>query len=81
MTTQRRQKSYIDVQRKDLEFDLGDVVFFKLTPMRGVMRFEKKGKLSPHFVEPFEIVERIGPVAYCLTLPLSFSAVHDVFHG
>ncbi|KAA0048614.1 pol protein [Cucumis melo var. makuwa] len=56
------------------------MVFLKVAPMKGVLRFEKKGKLSPRFVGPFEILERIGPVAYRLTLPPSFSAVHDVFH-
>ncbi|KAA0036178.1 DNA/RNA polymerases superfamily protein [Cucumis melo var. makuwa] len=75
-----RQKSYADVRHKDLEFDVGDMVFLKVAPMKGVLRFEKKGKLSPRFVRPFEILERIGPVAYRLTLPPSFSAVHDVFH-
>ncbi|KAA0045470.1 ty3-gypsy retrotransposon protein [Cucumis melo var. makuwa] len=73
-------KSYADVRCKDLEFDVGDMVFFKIAPVKGVLRFEKKGKLSPRFVGPFEILERIGPVAYRLTLPPSFSAVHDVFH-
>ncbi|TYK03504.1 putative Retrotransposon protein [Cucumis melo var. makuwa] len=80
LTSQRRQKSYSDVRRKDLEFNVGDMVFLKVAPMKGVLRFEKKGKLSPRFVGPFEILERIGPVAYHLALPPSFSAVHDVFH-
>ncbi|TYK21999.1 ty3-gypsy retrotransposon protein [Cucumis melo var. makuwa] len=80
LTTQSRQKSYADVWRKDLEFDMGDMVFLKVAPMKGVLRFEKKRKLSPRFVGPFEILERIGPVAYRLALPPSFSAVHDVFH-
>ncbi|KAA0056807.1 pol protein [Cucumis melo var. makuwa] len=80
LTAQSRQKSYVDVRRKDLEFDVGDMVFLKVAPMKGVLRFEKKGKLSPRFVGPFEILERIGPVAYRLALPPSFSAVHDVFH-
>ncbi|KAL0537056.1 hypothetical protein IC582_026024 [Cucumis melo] len=80
LTAQSRQKSYADVRRKDLEFEVEDMVFLKVAPMKGVMRFEKKGKLSPHFVGPFEILERIGPVAYRLALPPSFSAVHDVFH-
>ncbi|KAL4017799.1 hypothetical protein IC575_021371 [Cucumis melo] len=79
-TAQSRQKSYADVRRKDLEFDVGDKVFLKVAPMRGVLRFEKRGKLSPRFVGPFEILERIGPVAYRLTLPPSLSTVHDVFH-
>ncbi|TYK04827.1 pol protein [Cucumis melo var. makuwa] len=80
LTAQSRQKSYADVRRKDLEFEVGDMVFLKVAPMKGVLRFEKKGKLSPRFVRPFEILERIGPVAYRLALPLSFSTVHDVFH-
>ncbi|KAA0036938.1 pol protein [Cucumis melo var. makuwa] len=80
LTAQSRQKSYADVRRKNLEFGVGDMVFLKVPPMKGVLRFEKKGKLCPRFVGPFEILERIGPVAYRLALPPSFSAVHDVFH-
>ncbi|KAL4038317.1 hypothetical protein IC575_001931 [Cucumis melo] len=79
-TAQSRQKSYADVRRKDLEFEVGDKVFLKVAPMRGVVRFERRGKLSPCFVGPFEILERIGPVAYRLALPTSLSTVHDVFH-
>ncbi|KAA0057631.1 pol protein [Cucumis melo var. makuwa] len=79
-TAQSRQKSYADVRRKDLEFDVGDKVFLKVAPMKRVLRFERRGKLSPRFVEPFEILERIGPVAYRLALPPSLSTVHDVFH-
>ncbi|KAL0556362.1 hypothetical protein IC582_004875 [Cucumis melo] len=80
LTAQSRQKSYADVRRKNLEFEVGDMVFLKVTPMKGVLRFVKKGKLSLRFVGPFEILERIGPVAYRLALSPSFSAVHDVFH-
>ncbi|KAA0059580.1 pol protein [Cucumis melo var. makuwa] len=79
-TPQSRQKSYADMRRKDLEFDVGDKVFLKVAPMKGVLRFERRGKLSPRFVGPFEILERTGPVAYRLALPPSLSAVHDVFH-
>ncbi|KAL0554431.1 hypothetical protein IC582_008352 [Cucumis melo] len=79
-TAQSRQKSYADVRRKDLEFEVGDKVFLKVAPMRGVLRFERRGKPSPRFVGPFEILERIGPVAYRLALPPSLSTVHDVFH-
>ncbi|KAL0536770.1 hypothetical protein IC582_025731 [Cucumis melo] len=79
-TAQSRQKSYADVRRKDLEFEIGDKVFLKVAPMRGVVRFERRGKLSPRFVGPFEILERIGPVAYRLAMPPSLSTVHDVFH-
>ncbi|KAL0536281.1 hypothetical protein IC582_025224 [Cucumis melo] len=80
LTAQSRQKSYADERRKDLEFEVGDMVFLKVAPTKGVLRFEKKGKLSLRFVGPFEILERIGLVAYRLALPPSFSAVHDVFH-
>ncbi|KAL0544078.1 hypothetical protein IC582_019189 [Cucumis melo] len=79
-TAQSRQKSYADVRRKDLEFEVEDKVFLKVAPMRGVLRFERRGKLSPRFVGPFEILEPIGPVAYRLALPTSLSTVHDVFH-
>ncbi|KAL0536641.1 hypothetical protein IC582_025599 [Cucumis melo] len=79
-TAQSRQKSYADVRRKDLELEIGDKVFLKVAPMKGVLRFERRGKLSPRFVGPFEILERIGPVAYRLALPPSLSTVHDVFH-
>ncbi|KAL0553867.1 hypothetical protein IC582_007771 [Cucumis melo] len=80
LTAHSRQKSYADVRRRDLEFDVGDKVFLKVAPMKGVLRFERRGKLSPRFVGPFEILERIGPVAYRLALPPSLSTVHDVFH-
>ncbi|KAL0539456.1 hypothetical protein IC582_023668 [Cucumis melo] len=79
-TAQSRKKSYADVRRKDLEFDVGDKVFLKVAPMKGVLRFERMRKLSPRFIGSSEILERIGPVAYRLALPPSFSAVHDVFH-
>ncbi|KAL0534283.1 hypothetical protein IC582_028572 [Cucumis melo] len=79
-TAQNRQKSYADVRQKDLEFDVGDKVFLRVAPMRGVLRFEKRGKLSPRFVGPFEILERISPVAYRVAFPPSLSTVHDVFH-
>ena len=77
---QDRQKSYADKRRKDLEFEVEDRVFFKLSPWKGVVRFGKRGKLSPRYIGPFEIVERIGPVAYILDLPEELSRVHNVFH-
>ncbi|KAA0056289.1 pol protein [Cucumis melo var. makuwa] len=73
-------RSPVYVGRKDLEFDVGDKVFLKVAPMKGVLRFEKKGRLSPYFVQQFEILERIGLVAYRLALPPSLFVVHDVFH-
>ena len=77
---QDRQKSYADKRRKDLEFEVEDRVFLKLTPWKGVVRFGKRGKLSPRYIGPFEIVERVGPVAYRLDLPKELSRVHNVFH-
>ena len=79
-TARDRQKSYADVRRKPLEFNIGDKVLLKVSPWKGVVRFGKKGKLSPRFVGPFEIIKRIGPVAYQLQLPEEMSGVHDVFH-
>ena len=80
LTTQSRQKSYADVRRRPLEFEVEDHVFLKVMPKRGVVRFGKRGKLSPRFIGPFEILERIGTVAYRLALPPSMSGVHKVFH-
>ena len=65
---------------KDLEFEVEDRVFLELSPRKGVVRFGKRGKLNPCYIGPFEIVERIGPVAYRLELPEEFSRVHNVFH-
>ncbi|GKC42777.1 reverse transcriptase domain-containing protein [Tanacetum coccineum] len=75
-----RQKSYADNRRKPLEFEVGDRVMLKVSPWKGVVRFGKKGKLAPRYVGPFEILERIGPVAYRLRLPDELSGVHDTFH-
>ena len=66
LTDQSRQKSYADVRRRLLEFEFGDHVFLKVMPKRGVVRFGKRGELSPRFIGPFEILERIGIVAYRL---------------
>ncbi|KAD4982375.1 hypothetical protein E3N88_19046 [Mikania micrantha] len=75
-----RQKSYADNRRRPLEFQVGDRVMLKVSPWKGIFRFGKRGKLSPRFVGPFKILERIGPVAYRLELPLELSNIHDVFH-
>ncbi|GJY61302.1 putative nucleotidyltransferase, ribonuclease H [Tanacetum coccineum] len=64
----------------EVEFQVGDRVFMKVSPFRGVKRFGIKGKLSPRFIGPFEILERIGEVSYRLDLPLQLSHVHDVFY-
>ncbi|GJR53128.1 reverse transcriptase domain-containing protein [Tanacetum coccineum] len=75
-----RQKSYADNRRKPLEFKVGDRVLLKVSPWKGVIRFGTKGKLAPRYVGPFEILEKIGPVAYRLRLPQELSSVHDTFH-
>ncbi|GJX74600.1 hypothetical protein Tco_0313195 [Tanacetum coccineum] len=75
-----RQKSYADNRRKPLEFEVGDRVILKVSPWKGVIHFGKKGKLAPRYVGPFEILKRIGPVAYRLRLPEELSGVHDTFH-
>ncbi|GJX14290.1 putative reverse transcriptase domain-containing protein [Tanacetum coccineum] len=74
------QKSYADNRRKPLEFEVGDKVLLKVLPWKGVMRFGKKGKLAPRYVGLFEILKRIGPIAYMLRLPKELSEVHDTFH-
>ena len=68
------------MRRRPLDFEIGDHVFLKVMPKRGVVRFSKRGKLSPRFIGPFEILERIGTVAYRLALLPSMSCVHEVFH-
>ena len=80
LTAQSRQKSYADVRRRPLEFKVGDHVFLKVMPKRGVVRFSKRSKLSLWFIGPFEILERVCIVAYRLALPPSMSGVHEVFH-
>ena len=68
------------MRHRPLEFEVGDHVFLKVMPKRGVVGFSKRGKLSPRFIGPFEILERIGIVAYRLALLPSMSCVHEVFH-
>ncbi|XP_073158866.1 uncharacterized protein [Henckelia pumila] len=79
-TAQSRQKSYADARRRDLEFAVGDHVFLKVSPMKGVARFGRRGKLNPRYIGPFEILERVGTLAYRLALPPGLAAVHNVFH-
>jgi len=75
-----RQKIYHDKRRKDIEFQVGDHVFVRVNPVTGVGRALKCRKLTPRFVGPFEIVEKVGAVAYRIALPPSLSNLHDVFH-
>ncbi|XP_058220833.1 uncharacterized protein LOC131331039 [Rhododendron vialii] len=80
LTTQSRQKSCADRRRRPLSFEVGDHVFLKVSPLRGLSRFGQKGKLSLCFIGLFDIIEKIGEVAYRLALPPRLSGVHDVFH-
>nr|GEX08533.1 putative reverse transcriptase domain-containing protein [Tanacetum cinerariifolium] len=80
LTARSRQKSYADVRRRPLEFNVGDKVMLKVSPWKGVIRFERRGKLSPRFIGPFRIIERIGPVAYKLELPRELQGIHNTFH-
>nr|GEY83595.1 putative reverse transcriptase domain-containing protein [Tanacetum cinerariifolium] len=79
-TARSRQKRYVDKRQKPLEFKVGDRVLLKVSQWTGVVRFGKKGKLAPRYVGPFEIMERVGQVAYRLKLPQELSCIHDTFH-
>ncbi|KAA3477082.1 DNA/RNA polymerases superfamily protein [Gossypium australe] len=75
-----RQKSYADQKRKDIKFTVGDRLFLKVSPWKKVLRFGRKGKLSPRFIGPYCVLKCVGPVAYQLEPPLELSQIHDVFH-
>ncbi|GKC07261.1 putative reverse transcriptase domain-containing protein [Tanacetum coccineum] len=75
-----RQKSYADLKRKPMEFQVGDKVMLKVSPWKGVVRFGKRGKLNPRYVGPFKVLEKVGEVAYNLELPQELSRVHNIFH-
>ena len=77
---QSRQKSYADKKHQSILFQVGDHVYLRVSPMKGVQRFGVKGKLAPRYVGPFLISEQCGPVAYRLELPAHLSGVHNIFH-
>ncbi|MCH99633.1 hypothetical protein A2U01_0020647 [Trifolium medium] len=79
-TAQSRQKSYADKKRRNLEFNEGDHVFLKVTPMLNLRGAFKDKKLCPRYIGPFQIIEHVGEVAYRLALPPTMSGMHDVFH-
>ncbi|KAL0362171.1 UNVERIFIED_CONTAM: Transposon Tf2-11 polyprotein [Sesamum calycinum] len=76
---QDRQKSYADKHRREMEYEVREKVFLKVSPWRGILRFSKKA-MSPRYIGPYEILERVGPLAYRLALPAELSQIHDVFH-
>ncbi|XP_027769560.1 uncharacterized protein LOC114075258 [Solanum pennellii] len=78
--TQSRQKSYTDIRRRPLEFEVDEWVYLNISPIKGFMRFGKKGKLIPRYIRPYRIYKRVGDVAYELELPPELAAVHPVFH-
>ncbi|GKF88608.1 putative reverse transcriptase domain-containing protein [Tanacetum coccineum] len=76
-----RQKSYADLKRKPIDFQVGDKVMLKVSPWKGVVRFGNRGKLNPRYVGPFKVLENVGSIAYNLELPKELSRVHNTFHG
>ncbi|XP_012472339.1 uncharacterized protein LOC105789516 [Gossypium raimondii] len=75
-----RQKSYADLKKRDIEYSMGDYVFLKVFPRKKVLRFRRRDKLSPRFIEPYQILKCVGLVAYHLEQPLELDCIHDVFH-
>ncbi|GKB85031.1 putative reverse transcriptase domain-containing protein [Tanacetum coccineum] len=73
-------ESYADLKRKPMEFQVGDKVMLKVSPWKGVVRFDKRGKLNLRYVGPFKVLEKVGAVAYKLELPQELSRVHNTFH-
>ncbi|XP_028057537.1 uncharacterized protein LOC114261461 [Camellia sinensis] len=79
-TAQSQQKSYVDHRRRALEYEASDHMFIRVIPMSGLSRFSNKGKLSPRYIGPFQILERLGPVEFGIALLLGMGLVHNVFH-
>ncbi|XP_041027036.1 uncharacterized protein LOC121267255 [Juglans microcarpa x Juglans regia] len=77
---QDRQESYAKHRRRNIEFEVGDWIYLKVSPMKGVFRFGKKGNLSPRYVGSYEILERVGAATYRLDLPSDFQGIPNVFH-
>nr|GEV61871.1 putative reverse transcriptase domain-containing protein [Tanacetum cinerariifolium] len=75
-----RQKSYADLKHKPMEFQVGDRVMLKVSPLKGVIRFGKRGKLNPRYAGPFKVLEKVRSVAYKLELPQELSRVHNTLH-
>jgi hypothetical protein len=80
LAIQSRQKSYTDKRRSPLEFEVGDHIYLRVSPMKGVCCFSIKGKLAPCYIGPYLIIDKYGPTSYQLELPAKLSGVHNVFH-
>jgi hypothetical protein len=80
LATQSRQKSYTDKRRSPLKFKVGDHVYLRVSPMKGVRRFDIKGKLAPRYIGSYPILDKYGPTSYQVELPAKLSGVHNVFH-
>lgn len=74
--TQSRQKSYVNARRRDLTFKEDNLVYSKVSPMKGVKRFGKKGRLSPRYIGPYQVREKVGQVAYIIGLVAKYQEVH-----
>ena len=74
------KRSYANLKRNDIEYEVRDKVFLKVSPWKKILRFGRKGKLSLRFIGPYKILERVGPVAYHLAIPLELAKLYDVFH-
>jgi hypothetical protein len=75
-----RQETYANKRHRPLQLEAGNYVYLRVSPMKGVKRFGVKGKLAPHYIGPFPILEKCGTMAYKLDLPPSLAGVHDIFH-
>ena len=80
LAAQDRQKSYADNNRRPMTFEVGDLVLLKVSPWKGLIRFGKRGKLSPRFIGPFKVLQRVGNQAYKLELPEELNGIHNTFH-
>jgi hypothetical protein len=80
LAAQSRQKSYADKRHSPLEFKVGDHVYLRISPMKGVHRFGIKGKLAPRYIGPYPIIDKYGPISYQVELPAKLGGVHNVFH-
>jgi hypothetical protein len=80
LTAQTRQKSYTDKRCCLLEFEVGDHIYLRVSPMKGVRHFDIKGKLAPHYIGPYLIIDKYGPTSYQVELPLKLSGVHNMLY-